>query len=111
MSEILIDIGSGGNGPPSPRANPDLIGHEAQERLLLATLIDSGRMAHAWLFTGPRGIGKATLAYRFARYLLASGAVESKGPKLFGDMLPATFALLLPAIENGGEDGFQPLGA
>ena len=88
MSEILIDIGSGGNGPPSPRANPDLIGHEAQERLLLETLIDSGRMAHAWLFTGPRGIGKATLAYRFARYLLASGAVGSKGPKLFGDMLP-----------------------
>jgi len=88
MSEILIDIGSGGNGPPSPRANPDLIGHEAQERLLLETLLDSGRMAHAWLFTGPRGIGKATLAYRFARYLLASGAVGSKGPKLFGDMLP-----------------------
>ncbi len=30
-----------------------------------------GRMHHAWLITGPEGIGKATLAYRFARRLLA----------------------------------------
>ena len=86
MSEMAIDIGPGGNGPPSPRANPDLIGHEAQERLLLETLLDSGRMAHAWLINGPRGIGKATLAYRFARYLLASGAAVGKGPELFGPM-------------------------
>ena len=88
MSEMAIDIGPGGNGPLSPRANPDLIGHEAQEQLLLKTLLDSGRMAHAWLINGPRGIGKATLAYRFARYLLASGAAGGKGPGLFGNMLP-----------------------
>ncbi|MGL4634711.1 MAG: DNA polymerase III subunit delta' [Beijerinckiaceae bacterium] len=31
----------------------------------------SGKLHHAWLFTGPEGIGKATLAYRFARFLLA----------------------------------------
>ena len=31
----------------------------------------SGRMHHAWLITGPDGVGKATLAYRFARRLLA----------------------------------------
>ena len=28
-------------------------------------------MHHAWLITGPDGVGKATLAYRFARCLLA----------------------------------------
>jgi DNA polymerase-3 subunit delta' len=33
----------------------------------------SGRLHHAWLLTGPRGIGKATLAWRFARFLLAGG--------------------------------------
>jgi DNA polymerase III subunit delta' len=55
---------------PAPRANPLLLGHEAAE----ATLLDamrSGRMHHAWLITGPDGIGKATLAYRAARRLLA----------------------------------------
>jgi len=31
----------------------------------------SGKLHHAWLLTGPRGIGKATLAWRFARFLLA----------------------------------------
>src|SRR5690606_25989069 len=30
----------------------------------------SGRLHHAWLIAGQRGIGKATLAYRFARYVL-----------------------------------------
>jgi DNA polymerase-3 subunit delta' len=56
--------------PPEPRANPILLGHDAAQ----ATLLDamrSGRMHHAWLITGPDGVGKATLAYRFARRLLA----------------------------------------
>ena len=55
---------------PDPRANPDLLGHSAAE----ATLLDaarSGRLHHAWLLLGPAGIGKATLAFRFARRLLA----------------------------------------
>ncbi|MEO1190180.1 MAG: DNA polymerase III subunit delta' [Pseudomonadota bacterium] len=54
----------------TPQSNPGLLGQEAAEARLLAAL-DSGRLPHAWLFTGPRGIGKATLAYRFARSLLA----------------------------------------
>lgn len=56
--------------PPTPRANPLLLGHEAAEALLLEAM-RSGRMHHAWLITGPDGVGKATLAYRFARRLLA----------------------------------------
>jgi DNA polymerase-3 subunit delta' len=38
-----------------------------------------GRPPHAWLITGPPGIGKATLAYRMARYLLRFGATD-EGP-------------------------------
>jgi DNA polymerase-3 subunit delta' len=57
---------------PSPRANPDLVGHEAAERELVQ-LHRSGRLPHAMLFAGPRGIGKATLAFRLARFLLAQG--------------------------------------
>ena len=55
---------------PEPRANPLLLGHESAEATLLEAL-RSGRMHHAWLITGPDGVGKATLAYRFARRLLA----------------------------------------
>lgn len=55
-----------------PRANPNLIGQEAAETQLLEAW-NSGRLPHAWLLTGPRGIGKATLAYRFARFLFAHG--------------------------------------
>jgi DNA polymerase-3 subunit delta' len=36
----------------------------------LANAYRSGRMHHAILIEGPQGIGKATLAYRFARHVL-----------------------------------------
>lgn len=55
---------------PDPRLNPYLLGHEAAERAYLGAW-GSGRVAHAWLICGLRGIGKATLAYRMARYALA----------------------------------------
>jgi DNA polymerase-3 subunit delta' len=56
--------------PPEPRANALLVGHEAAEAAVLGAL-RGGRMHHAWLITGPEGVGKATLAFRFARRLLA----------------------------------------
>jgi DNA polymerase-3 subunit delta' len=60
---------------PEPRANPILLGHHAAELTLLEAL-RAGRMHHAWLITGPDGVGKATLAYRFARRLLAGVPAE-----------------------------------
>jgi len=66
---------------PLPRENPDLEGHAAAEAQLLEAW-RSGRLPHGWLFTGPQGIGKATLAYRFARFVLAGGG---DGGGLFGD--------------------------
>ena len=50
-----------------PRA---LFGHAEAEQALLDAY-RSGRMPHAWLIGGPPGIGKATLAYRMARFVLA----------------------------------------
>ncbi len=58
---------------PNPRENPRLAGHEAAEAEMLDAL-QGGRMHHAWLITGTSGVGKATLAYRFARRLLAGPA-------------------------------------
>lgn len=53
-----------------PRATATFFGHSEAEQALLDAY-RSGRMHHAWLLGGPPGIGKATLAYRFARFLLA----------------------------------------
>jgi DNA polymerase III subunit delta' len=55
---------------PHPRASTVLFGHAAAEQALLSAY-RSGRVPHAFLLVGPQGIGKATLAYRMARFVLA----------------------------------------
>ena len=57
-------------GTKSPRETTALFGHVEAEKALLEAY-KSGRIAHAWLIGGPPGIGKATLAYRMARFVLA----------------------------------------
>lgn len=57
------------DGYAHPRETHKLFGHnEAKEDLLNAWR--SGRMHHAWILSGPSGIGKATLAYHMARLIL-----------------------------------------
>lgn len=67
-----------------PIENPDLFGHEQVEAQLVS-LIEKHTLPHAMLLAGPRGIGKATLAYRLARYLLSGKRPEVAVPGLFGD--------------------------
>jgi DNA polymerase III subunit delta' len=55
---------------PHPRQTMSLFGHREAERELLRAY-SSGRLPHAWLIGGAPGIGKATLAYRMARFVLA----------------------------------------
>src|SRR5579863_7249934 len=55
---------------PHPRMTNGLAGHALAEAALLAAY-RSGRVPHAFLFGGAKGIGKATLAYRLARFVLA----------------------------------------
>ena len=58
-----------------PYANPYLCGHHEAEELFLKAW-KAGSLHNSLMITGPEGIGKATLAYRMARFLLA--ADESK---------------------------------
>jgi DNA polymerase-3 subunit delta' len=57
-------------GLPHPRETTRLLGHATTEAEL-AEAFAQGRTHHAWLITGREGIGKATLAYRLAAYVMA----------------------------------------
>jgi DNA polymerase III subunit delta' len=88
------------DGPPLPNANPDLLGQSEAEAQFLNSF-NSGRLPHAWLLCGPRGIGKATLAHRIARFVLTQGGNVDEGPGLFGDDLPQSDPTSLATdIEN-----------
>lgn len=60
-------------GAPHPRETLVLRGQSAAEDEFLRAW-RSGRLHHAWMLTGPKGVGKATLAWRLARFLLATPA-------------------------------------
>ncbi|MDE3080599.1 MAG: DNA polymerase III subunit delta' [Paracoccaceae bacterium] len=68
-------------GAPHPRETHRLLGQTEAEAAFLDAHA-SGRMHHGWLLTGPRGVGKATLAWRIARFLLAEPPAGDAG--LFG---------------------------
>lgn len=75
-------------GAPHPRHAAQLFGHHAAQAEFL-TALRSGRMHHAWLITGPRGVGKATLAWKLAAYLLSHPAGHVPTSGLFGEDDPA----------------------
>ncbi|MDG2243749.1 MAG: DNA polymerase III subunit delta' [Rhodospirillaceae bacterium] len=77
---------------PQTRDNPFFTGHDEAEQTFLDAW-KSERLAHAWLICGPRGIGKANLAYRMARFALSQPNDEDNGPGLFGDTEPAADTL------------------
>jgi len=71
-----------------PRETEKLLGQAAAEAEFMAAL-DAERAHHAWLLQGPEGVGKATLAYRIARFLLAPP--QEREPSLLG---PAELGLV-----------------
>ncbi|MEM0923049.1 MAG: DNA polymerase III subunit delta' [Pseudomonadota bacterium] len=78
-------------GCPHPSHTRRLIGQDAAEQAFLGAWRE-GRLHHGWLISGPEGVGKAVLAYRIARAILAEGPDPGAAPSLFGDgpTVPAT---------------------
>jgi len=64
---------------PHPRNTLNLFGQLEAEQNFLSSF-GSGRLHHAWLLTGPRGVGKATLAWRIARFLLFAARARRHAP-------------------------------
>jgi DNA polymerase-3 subunit delta' len=71
MSDDALPEADRLDGAPHPRETVGLFGQTAAEAVFLNAL-NSGRLPHAWLLTGPKGVGKATFAWRAARYLIAT---------------------------------------
>ncbi|WP_285294478.1 DNA polymerase III subunit delta' [Aureimonas altamirensis] len=94
------------DGIPPPAARLDVVGHDAALGALTQAL-DDGRMHHAWLLQGPQGIGKATLAFAFARTLLASTGEDTVAVarQVAQGAHPRLIHLSRPLADRGG--GFK----
>ena len=96
-------------GAPHPRETPRLIGQDAAQTAFLDAFT-SGRLHHAWLLTGPRGVGKATLAWRIARFLLATP--DPDPDDMFGAPVPKSLDIpedhpIARRIAAGAEPGLK----
>lgn len=100
------------DGAPHPRDTPALFGQDAAQETFLQAYA-TGRLHHAWLLTGPRGVGKATLAWSIARFLLATPPQDDDG--LFGAPPPPTALAIDPEhpvarrIAAGAEPGLKTI--
>jgi DNA polymerase-3 subunit delta' len=86
---------------PHPKSTDIFIGHEAAVATL-TKIINSEKLPQSWLFSGPKGIGKATLAYRFTRALLAN-----LGANMFGEKeleVPRSHAVFSKIIAGSHSD-------
>jgi DNA polymerase III delta prime subunit len=85
-----------------PKYASDLLGHENAEDIFLKAY-RSHRLHHAWLIGGPKGIGKATFAWRIARFILAFPNPSPNSP-LSSLFLSPTHPIFLTCAANAHPD-------
>lgn len=68
-------------GAPHPRDTRQVFGQDAAQSAFLEAF-NADRLHHGWLLTGPKGVGKATMAWQIARFLLATPKDDGG---MFGD--------------------------
>jgi len=83
------------DGAPHPRDTERLVGQDAAQSEFL-NAFTTGRLHHGWLLTGPRGVGKATLAWAIARFLLATPVADPND--MFGAPPPPTDLFVDPDL-------------
>lgn len=97
-----------------PQSMSFCLGHDDQEKLFI-DLFEKGSMPHAMIFAGTQGIGKSTMAFRLARFLLRNGKENLNQDSLFGgdDTAHDVSSLDVPAddpvfarIASGGHSDF-----
>ena len=71
MSEVedAIPLSDKIEGAPHPSKAERIFGHETASKEFL-DLFAASRLPHGWLLCGPRGVGKATLAWQITKFLL-----------------------------------------
>ena len=84
MTETQFILSDQIEGYPHPKITKTLFGHEIQEKEFI-DCYKSGKLHHGWLITGAKGIGKATLAWRLARFILTQPIKGFNENSLFGD--------------------------
>ena len=84
MTETQFILSDQIEGYPHPKFTKTLFGHETQEKEFI-DCYKSGKLHHGWLITGAKGIGKATLAWRLARFILTQPIKGFNENSLFGD--------------------------
>ncbi len=87
------DVAPTSEGLLDPKAMSFCIGHDEQEKFFI-DLYEKGSLPHAMTFSGIEGIGKTTMAFRLARFLLKNGKGQDDGDSLFGDALPQEISSL-----------------
>lgn len=92
----------------APRETTALFGHHDAEQTLL-TAYRSGRIPHAWLIGGAQGIGKATLAYRMARFVLAHSDPAAPSVQNAGNLYVDQDHPIARQVANGSHGGLLTL--
>lgn len=95
MAEAALPVADAIEEALHPRFAPALLGQEAAVAQFFEAL-RAGKLHHAWLMTGPKGVGKATMAWKMAAHLITHGAELPEGMADFANdpHSPATRQLL-----------------
>ena len=85
MTEAQLILSDQIEGYPHPKLTETLYGHEYQEKEFI-DCYNSNKLHHGWLITGPEGIGKATLAWRIAKYVLTQPIEKIETNSFFDEL-------------------------